>query len=122
MPAVGSLNPETTPPDPIMQTKPQTRTWYIHHRRAGATNLGNTVTTPFQGTYNEAVHEAHRVFQAMPHKVLVTLHGDSACLHWYHWIGTKGEVMDRNINGGAEGYPTSYATRYSIEQNSYVAA
>jgi hypothetical protein len=98
------------------------RTWSIQHRRPDSRDLGDIIKNPFVGEYADAVMEAHRIFQEMPHKHLVTVHGDSAGLHWYHWIGVNGEVHDRNTNGGAAGYPASYQIKFSREENAYVAA
>lgn len=94
-------------------------TYFIDHCREGSTNLGDRVKTEIVGTYQQAVDLAHEIWNGMEKKTLVTVHSDSFCLYFWHWIGATGEVKDRNSRTGAT-WPAGYAVKY--ERNAYRAA
>lgn len=82
-------------------------TYFIDHITIGSINLGNRTRTKIEGTYQDAVNAAHRIWNALEKKTLVTVHSEHYCLYFWHWIGAKGEVIDRNTNSGVV-YPTGY--------------
>lgn len=88
------------------------KTYYIDHLAIGATNLGNRTRTAVEGTYQDAVTKAHEIWQGLEKKTLVTVHSDSYCLYFWHWIGATGDVMDRNTNSGVT-FPESYDVIFS---------
>lgn len=91
-------------------------TYYIDHIAAGSINLGNRSRIKVNGSYQEAVDMAHKVWCALENKTLVTVHTDEHCLYYWHWIGAKGEVKDRNINSGVV-YPAGYSVVF--KDNAY---
>lgn len=95
------------------------RTYFIDHQADDSANLGNRTRIKVEGTYQDAVDMAHQIWNSLERKKLVTVHGNEHCLYFYHWIGAKGEVKDRNTNSGVS-YPTGY--KVIFENNAYRAA
>lgn len=92
--------------------------YYINHMVPGSVSLGNQVKLKIEGTYQDAVDEAHRLFESFAKKVNVTVHGDKYCLYYYHAIWAKGQVEDRNFNSGV-----TFKKEYDIKYvDGYVSA
>ena len=94
------------------------KTYYIIHTAIGSTNLGNRTKHKIEGTYQDAVNFAHKIFQQFDKKIGVAVHSDENGLYYWHYIQANGKVIDRNTNSGVS-YPTEYAIRY---ENGYRAA
>lgn len=91
-----------------MTTNTTTKRYYINHLRDGSICLGDRVTLEFDGTYQEAVNEAHRVWAGLKQKAAVTVHADPHCLSFWHAIWADGRAEDRNTNSGVS-FPASAA-------------